>query len=213
MKVDNSSITPSFNARNIGVTFDITLLLKDHVHDLCKRAMFQIKSLSSTRCYIYICLNMLVSAWCIASLHPKLTIATPCLPYCQRNPSRSYSIIQNIASCLVTKLGSEDITPILRKLHWLPVEQRIKFKVLLMVFKCIYDMAPWYLAELITPYTPALNLRSALSCKLVIPCTKSGYGDHVSCHIGHRFRNELPSKLRALEDFKEFIACLNPPFP
>ena len=34
-------------------------------------------------------------------------------------------------------------------LHWLPVAQRIDFKVATMVFKCLKDEAPKYLCELI----------------------------------------------------------------
>ena len=46
----------------------------------------------------------------------------------------------------------EHITSVLETLHRLPVQQRIKFKVMLFVFKCVVplDLAPPYLAELIS---------------------------------------------------------------
>ena len=42
------------------------------------------------------------------------------------------------------------ITPLLYELHWLPVRQRISFKILPFVFKAIYGFAPTYLRELVS---------------------------------------------------------------
>ena len=42
----------------------------------------------------------------------------------------------------------EHITPILQRLHWLPVRQRIHFKMLLITYKYINDMASEYQCEL-----------------------------------------------------------------
>ena len=42
------------------------------------------------------------------------------------------------------------ISPILRKLHWLPVEFRIQFKIIIITFKVIHGQAPVYLQELIS---------------------------------------------------------------
>ena len=41
------------------------------------------------------------------------------------------------------------ITPLLLKLHWLPVKFRVNFKILLITFKAIHGLAPSYIAELI----------------------------------------------------------------
>ena len=40
------------------------------------------------------------------------------------------------------------ITPILAHLHWLPVSQRVVFKTVLMVWKCLQSVAPVYLGDL-----------------------------------------------------------------
>jgi len=56
--------------------------------------------------------------------------------------------IQNSAARIVTNTRKYDhITPILQKLHWLPVRQRIHFKILLITYKSINDMAPEYLCD------------------------------------------------------------------
>ena len=33
------------------------------------------------------------------------------------------------------------------ELHWLPIEQRIDFKTCILVYKCLHNMAPAYLAK------------------------------------------------------------------
>ena len=46
----------------------------------------------------------------------------------------------------------------LKELHWLPVEQRITFKVLRLTFKVLNNLAPPYLSQLIVSYNPTRNL-------------------------------------------------------
>ena len=67
--------------------------------------------------------------------------------------------IQNLAARLVKRTPvRQPISPILQELHWLPVKQRIKYKIFLLTFQCLSGTAPSYLQELIRLYTPARNL-------------------------------------------------------
>ena len=50
---------------------------------------------------------------------------------------------------------------LLRTLHWLPVPQRVTFKILLYVYKALHEQAPLYITELFSYYTPARPLRSS----------------------------------------------------
>ena len=205
VRVGNSSITPAVTARNIGVIFDNTLQLKSHVSDICKRAMCQIKAIASIRCYLtqQAC-EMLVHGF----ITSKLDYCNSLLAGLPKKCIKKLQHVQNIAARIVTKSRSQEATPILHKLHWLPMEQRIKFKTLLIVFKCMHDLAPPYLAELISRYTPTLNLRSSSASRLVVPHTKSMYGDRAFSCIGPRWWNDLPSEIRILNNFNEFKTCL-----
>ena len=50
--------------------------------------------------------------------------------------------VQNAAAWLITGTRKFDhITPILRDLHWLPVHQRIKYKIAMLVNKCLRGLA------------------------------------------------------------------------
>ena len=41
----------------------------------------------------------------------------------------------------------DHITPVLRQLHWLPVRQRVNFKLAVLVLKALHGLAPCYLVD------------------------------------------------------------------
>jgi len=60
--------------------------------------------------------------------------------------------VQNAAAHLVSGARRHDhIMPVLVSLHWLPIRQRIIYKTVLLVWKCLHDAAPRYLADLCVP--------------------------------------------------------------
>ena len=66
--------------------------------------------------------------------------------------------VQNAAVRLVVGAGRHDrVSEHLKNLHWLPVEQRVEFKTALMTFRCLYDIAPVYLSDLVEWYKPTLT--------------------------------------------------------
>ena len=101
------------------------------------------------------------------------------------------------------------VTPILEQLHWLPVHARVQYKVLLLLFKSVNNIAPTYLTELFHSYTPNANLRSANKCLLNEPKYKLvTFGGKATSVIGAKLWNGLPVELRrckSLERFKEML--------
>ena len=80
--------------------------------------------------------------------------------------------IMNSSAWLISGVKKfEHTTPILKDLHWLPIEQCIQFKVLTMTFKALNGLTPQYLSDLPKPYTPERSLRSADQELLCIPKT------------------------------------------
>ena len=90
--------------------------------------------------------------------------------------------IQNVAARIDTHTRKCDhITQVLCQLHWLPIEECIVFKILLLTFKCLNALAPPYLCDLKTKYMPRRNLRSINGHRLVdVGYKLTGYGstDH-----------------------------------
>ena len=77
--------------------------------------------------------------------------------------------IQNWAVRLVCRASKRDhATPFLRELHWLPVRERILFKTLVLVYKCLNGLAPGYLSSCLALYKPGrASLRSASDITLL----------------------------------------------
>ena len=100
------------------------------------------------------------------------------------------------------------ITPLLYELHWLPVRQRISFKILLFVFKAIHGFALTYLRELVSiKRSGNYNLRfSSDGLLLATPTYRSRFtlGDR-SFHVAApALWNVLPREIRSITDLGIF---------
>ena len=88
------------------------------------------------------------------------------------------------------------ITPILKHLHWLPIEQRIIFKI--SMFKTIHGVSPTYLCSLVKPYEPLLgNMRSAVKLLLTEHKCKNSWGARSFTVSAAKAWNTLPNNIRA----------------
>ena len=99
----------------------------------------------------------------------------------------------------------DHITPVLKDLYWLPVVQRIQFKVVTTVFKALHNIAPAYLQERIVPYAPSRGLRSREHNHLCVPFTRSTVaGSRAFSVAGPKLWNALPQYLRDISDISTF---------
>ena len=113
--------------------------------------------------------------------------------------------------CLISCSHKYDhITPVLIELHWLPIEYRLKFKILLHVFKVINnDLSPTYLTDLITHQpVPSRSLRSTDSNLLFVPRTFSAFGDRCFSACGPSLWNALPPYIKDAEYSNQFEVLL-----
>ena len=115
--------------------------------------------------------------------------------------------ILNCAARVVYQSNKYDhITPLLMELHWLPVEQRIKFKILLITYKALNGQAPTYITDLLSYYRPARPLRSSTQNLLRNPrYNLKNYGGRSFAVAAPRLWNALPlavKKLNSVDIFK-----------
>jgi len=124
---------------------------------------------------------------------------------------RRLQSVQNAAARLITGASRRDhITPILRRLHWLPVRRRVDFKIAALVFQCLTGQAPGYLAEdcQLVIDVSVRWLRSAYTATCVTHRTSNIFGDRCFAAAGPRLCNSLPINLRqcrSLEQFKHLL--------
>lgn len=75
---------------------------------------------------------------------------------------------QTCMSVFTRTLSTQHITPVPQELQWLPVKYHIHFKILLLTFQSLYNLAPPYLSDLLHIATPSRTPRSS-SITLIIP--------------------------------------------
>ena len=111
---------------------------------------------------------------------------------------KQLQMIQNAAARVLTRTRKADhITPVLKSLHWLPVCNRIDFKILLIVYKSLNGLAPIYISELLPHYVPSRPLRSSGTGLLAVPRIKTKYGEAAFCHYATNSWNKLPEHIRS----------------
>ena len=150
ISVGEYRISPSDSARNIGVVFDQIASL--HVKSVCKSALFHLRNIAKIREYLTVeSTKSLVHAFvtCRIDNCNSLLIHSP--SYVIQKLQR----IQNCAARLVTgQPRFAHVTPILKELHWLLIEQQVTFKVLLLAFKGLNGLAPQYVSDMLVRYIP-----------------------------------------------------------
>ena len=207
VNVGQSNIVPASYARNIGVTIDKHLTLLRHLTGMCQKASLALRNIGRIRRYLdQNCTEKLVHAY-----------VTSRLDYCNSLlsglPSASLAKLQrlqNAAARLVTlSKKHEHITPVLRALHWLPVRQRIVFKILLLTFKAMTGSAPDYITDLIHHHKPVRQLRSSSQGLLDIPpyCTEF-YGARAFSTTAPKLWNKLPPSIRNSSSTSSFKRAL-----
>ena len=114
--------------------------------------------------------------------------------------------LQNIAARLIKGAKKNDhIMPIREEFHWLPIQYRIQFKILLLVYKCLHGLAPQYLFELIKLRCPPRTLRSSNRLVLEKPIINMvSYGQRVFSYAGPELWNTLPEHTKNSKSVNDF---------
>ena len=85
------------------------------------------------------------------------------IPYCITFPTHKTDRLQRLqnqcARILTKSPRREHITPVLKSLHWLKIQDRITYKILMLTYKSYYNIAPTYLCELISRRESSVNTR------------------------------------------------------
>ena len=117
--------------------------------------------------------------------------------------------IQNSLACVITNTSNyQHITPTLKKLHWLPIKQRIDYKLCLLTYKTLTNQQPTYLYNSLSFPSHSVSTRSSGSLVLSIPYVRSSLGKRAFSVIGPRLWNSLPPDTRNLNSLPTFRSRL-----
>jgi hypothetical protein len=207
INIVDTDIQPTPTVRNLGCVQDNRLNMEQHINKTCQAAFYHLRNIRKVRCYLTKeVTEQLVHAFVTSGLDQcnSLLYGIP------ERLVRKLQRVQNTAARIITKCGKQDsITQILISLHWLPMAQRIKFKMLLITYHALNGLAPLYLTSLLQQYTPTRSLRSAEQHQLFVPKTRLvSAGDRAFAHAAPVLWNELPNYLRGSNSLTQFKSSL-----
>ena len=176
-----------------------------HVTAVCKSAFFHLRNISKIRKFLNTeTTKSLVHAFITSKVDYCNSLLYGVPKYLLLRLQR----VLNCAARIVFKSNKYDhITPLLKELHWLPIEQRIKFKIFLITFKALNKQAPNYITDLLIPYKPSRSLRSSTRnflMKLVF--NLKAYGGRSFGLASAVLWNDLPQSIKdsqSVETFKQ----------
>jgi len=213
-KVTNSTVyfkdlplTPTDSARNLGVIFDSNLDFRKHISSICQASFFQIRQLRQIRSSLdknsaIILANSLV--------HSKIDYCNSLLFNLPDSSIIRLQRVQNSLArvvCNTTKRQSHSIN-LLRALHWLPISERIKYKIAVLTFKVLQYKQPSYLADLVSFYKPPRSLRSSDSLLLNVPDIRTAMGRRSFTFSAPTTWNALPLHIRSCTTISTFCGKL-----
>ena len=191
----------SSTAKDIGVTLDESLSMAPHVTAVCKSAFFHLRNICKIRKFLNTeTTKSLVHAFITSKVDYCNSLLYGVPKYLLLRLQR----VLNCAARIVFKSNKYDhITPLLKELHWLPIEQRIKFKILLITFKALNKQAPNYITDLLIPYKPSRSLRSSTRNFLMKPVFNlKAYGGRSFVWASAVLWNDLPQSIKVRNQWK-----------
>ena len=163
--LNGTSIHLSSSVCNLGVTLDQNLSFQQHVSRTCQICYFELRRISSIRHYLsQDALKTLISAFVLS----RIDYCNSLLAGCPKQLIHKLQKVQNNAATLICRTPKFDhISPVDHTFHWLPVEQRIEYKLLLFAFKSVNNDGPLYLSDLLRLYIPSRQLRFSSDTRLL----------------------------------------------
>ena len=151
-------------------------------------------------CHVYLCRHKSVASesiivlqsqsCCLETMVLKIKTARVC--------SVNVLVLNDVARVVTKTAYREHIKPSLYRLHWLPVKERIDFKLSTLVHKSINSFLPAYLSDQISFYQPSRNLRSSNQLRLNVPWTRTKLAERSFAVAASRIWNNLPLDITML---------------
>ena len=205
LKIGDSSVSATSSARNLGVIFDQALNMNEHITRVCQVSFLHLRHIYSIR-------KLLSRADTEHLIHAfvtsRLDNGNSMMYGASASSLGKLQRVQNASARCISRARKYDhISPILSDLHWLPIRERITFKILLLTWRALNSQAPPYLTEMLIPRTALRALRSDDSSPLVVPRTfLHTYGDRAFSVVAPRLWNGLPNRVKDSSS-KDMFKC------
>ena len=203
----SSDLVLASTVKTLGVTLDSSLSFNNHIDNICQASRYHIAALRHIRKCVNTQTAREIAAVIVGS---RLDYCNSLLYGTSKANVHKLQLIQNsLARVVMLKRKTDHISNSLRELHWLPVEARIKFKIVMLTYRALSTGRPSYLASMLNLYTPSRCLRSTDSQQLTVPRIKTQFAGRAFAHSAPGLWNTLPDSLRcsthSLAAFKKHL--------
>ena len=166
----NTTIQPVFSAQNLGVIFDSNLSFSDHISYISKSCFSHIRDLQRIRSTLD---HKTACTIATSLIHSNLDYCNSLYLNINSQQLIRLQLILNSAVRAVTKTPKfHHITPHLKSLPWLKIEQRIQYKILSLTYKSLQHNKPSSISDLLT-IQPTRSTRSSAVVTLQHPSNPS----------------------------------------
>ena len=157
--IGESEIQFSNSIRNIGVIFDDKLPMKQQVNQVCQSTYLELSRISSVRHVLTVQATKTLGTYLVLSRPDYYISLFSGMP---QQFIEKLQKAQNCSAWLIFKTPKRThASSLLTKLHWLPIAQRIEYRVSSMCYDVVSETAPPYLSDLLRLYIPSRSLRSS----------------------------------------------------
>ena len=166
LNVGSTVITPVEHVRNLGVIMDTKFTMEPRINMTMQIVFMKIRNFFYYRTFFTpSAAKTLIHAY----ISSRLDYCNGLLHGLPTNLVAKLQNILNTAARLVTKPRKhEHITPVMINLHWLPIQYRIQFKALLLIYKSLHGLTLIYFTEELS-LRPKKRLRSDNQLLLNVP--------------------------------------------
>jgi len=187
-----SKLCPTDKVRNLGVVFDSSFTFSGHVSAICKSCFVNLRDFRRIRRHLTKDVAISLANALVSS---RLDYCNSLFRSLSRKDLHKLQCIQNTLARIVTNTSKfSHITPVLKSLHWLPVEFRSMFKTVTMVYKYIHTGLPKYFSSHLSLYTCPANTRRSNPGNLFLNKPSYTASIHKSkVHFNNSFANDGPS--------------------
>ena len=177
----------SDTVKNLGFILDKSLSMEPHINNVVSHCYKLLKDIGDIR-------NLLSNEETEQLVHAVISNR---LDYCNsllfglnKSVVQKFQKVQNAAARLIVhRKKYESIRQDIHNLHWLRINERIVFKILITVYKCLNDMAPEEIRNLLI-----IRDRQNLTLKNVFMNT--AFGRRSFMYVAPKLWNSLPLHLR-----------------
>ena len=191
----------------LGVTLDTELSMSEHVKKTVRGCYHHLRALRHLRP----CLTQPVAASLACSLdQTRLDYCNSMLYATSDSNIAQLQRVQNSVARMVFRTKARaSAGPLLRRLHWLPIIDRIRFKVAVLAHNAVYAHQPQYLSSLVSRKEPGpRETRSSSGLYLAVPRARLAVQRSSFSHSAPSVWNDLPAALRSVPSLKSFRTSL-----